>query len=291
MNVKIKRVLIKILTKLKRCKDLTVNKIYEIYILWKPFNIMTAPETIRYIIDKKCSVARFGDGELSIAAYGSAIKFQKSDSRLQEALCNVIRSKNEELLLCIVNRINMVGKKRKVLQNFWQEALKINLYNWTKNFDKKRLYGDASFTRLADCNGYDEQYAQILEIKKIWNGRTVVIVEGDKTRFGVGNDLLDNVESIYRVLAPARDAFDYYEELLAVILRIVEAIYKESLDVLVLLALGPTATVLAYELAEKKIQAVDIGHLDICYEWLKQGNFDAIPGKYTNEAPKGGGEC
>ena len=38
--------------KTKMYKDLIVNKIYEIYILWKPFNIMTAPETIRYIIDR-----------------------------------------------------------------------------------------------------------------------------------------------------------------------------------------------------------------------------------------------
>lgn len=31
----------------------------------------------------------------------------------------------------------MVGKERKLLQNFWQENLKMNLYSWTKRFDKK----------------------------------------------------------------------------------------------------------------------------------------------------------
>ena len=77
MIVKLKRILIKIITKINRYKDLMINQIYQIYILWKPFDIMTASETICYIIDKKCSVARFGDGELSIAAYGVPIKFQK----------------------------------------------------------------------------------------------------------------------------------------------------------------------------------------------------------------------
>lgn len=77
----------------------------------------------------------------------------------------------------------MVGKKRKLLQNFWQENLKINLYNWTKKFDKKRLYGDTNFTRLTDCNGGDEQYALVLEIKKLWERRTVYYCRRRKNSF------------------------------------------------------------------------------------------------------------
>lgn len=37
---------------------------------------------------------------------------------------------------------------------------------------------------------------------------------------------------------------------------------------LVLIALGHTATVLAYDLAEVGYQAIDIGHIDIEYEWF-----------------------
>ena len=55
---------------------------------------------------------------------------------------------------------------------------------------------------------------------------------------------------------------------------------------LVLLALGPTATVLAYDLSKNGIQAVDIGHVDIEYEWCRLGTRQkvAIDGKYVNEA-------
>ena len=35
-----------------------------------------------------------------------------------------------------------------------------------------------------------------------------------------------------------------------------------------LIALGPTATILAYDLAEKGVQALDVGHIDIEYEWF-----------------------
>jgi hypothetical protein len=45
------------------------------------------------------------------------------------------------------------------------------------------------------------------------------------------------------------------------------------MDKLILIALGPTATVLAYDLAKKGYQAIDIGHLPSCYEVVKNGNM------------------
>lgn len=52
-----------------------------------------------------------------------------------------------------------------------------------------------------------------------------------------------------------------------------------------------TATVLAYDLAKEGYQAIDIGHIDIEYEWYKRASLKkiAIPGKYTNEACDGKG--
>ena len=60
-------------------------------------------------------------------------------------------------------------------------------------------------------------------------------------------------------------------------------------DKLFLLALGPTATVLAYDLCKMGYQAVDIGHIDLEYEWfLKgQGCRTEIVGKYNNELAGG----
>lgn len=54
-----------------------------------------------------------------------------------------------------------------------------------------------------------------------------------------------------------------------------------------LLALGPTASVLAYDLARQGYQAVDIGHADLSYEWMLRGNHNKVPDKYSNEAPEG----
>ena len=60
---------------------------------------------------------------------------------------------------------------------------------------------------------------------------------------------------------------------------------KYSKDHLVIIALGATATVLAYDLTLDGYQALDLGHIDIEYEWFLRGAKTAIsiPGKYTNE--------
>ena len=64
---------------------------------------------------------------------------------------------------------------------------------------------------------------------------------------------------------------------------------KHVSDRLILLALGPTATVLASYLANLGYQAIDIGHIDIEYEWFLSGAKEksVICGKYTNEVANG----
>lgn len=56
---------------------------------------------------------------------------------------------------------------------------------------------------------------------------------------------------------------------------------------MILVALGPTATVLTYDLAKWGYQAIDIGHIDIEYEWFLQGAVEkcaiAIKNKFVGE--------
>ena len=56
-------------------------------------------------------------------------------------------------------------------------------------------------------------------------------------------------------------------------------------DQMILIALGPTATILAYDLAKEGYQAVDIGHMDIEYEWYlrKADRKIDIENKAVNE--------
>ena len=94
---------------------------------------------------------------------------------------------------------------------------------------------------------------------------------------GVGNDLLDNASTVVRVLAPAQNAFDKYDEIMTEALKL-------SKGSLILIALGPTATALSYDLYKEGYHAVDIGHVDLKYEQylrkLSQVREVYIPYKY-----------
>ncbi|MDE6363163.1 MAG: GT-D fold domain-containing protein, partial [Lachnospiraceae bacterium] len=127
-----------------------------------------------------------------------------------------------------------------------------------------------------------EAYGKFRALRELWKDRDITIIEGEKTRFGVGNDLISNARSCERILGPAVNAFEKYEELLA-------QARQTGKDRLILIAMGHTATVLAYDLAREGFQALDIGHLDIEYEWFirKADRKIAVEGKYVNEAPLG----
>lgn len=242
-------------------------------LIWRISNIeiMSQAETIDKIIKNHCSVARFGDGEVNWMLkeeYASA--FQKSDPRLKKRLGEIfVAPQNEKIIICLSH--NYVPETNK--SEFWTKQAHEMLFDLCQNIVPNRKFGDTDITRNAN---------NIPHMKQIWKDRDIIIVEGELSRLGVGNDLFDNAKDIRRILCPAKNAFDKYDEIFAECL-------KQPKEKLLLLALGPTATVLAYDLYRKGYQAIDVGHIDICYEWKLRGATGkiAVPGKYVNEVPDG----
>ena len=90
------------------------------------------------------------------------------------------------------------------------------------------------------------------------------------------------MNSIQRVICPAENAFEIYD-------RILNQLLKLPKDKLILLALGPTATVLAYDMYKAGYHVIDIGHVDIEYEWFlrKATKKIKIENKYVTEVKEG----
>lgn len=246
-----------------------------------PPKIYSALQTIDLIINDKLSVARFGDGEFDMMLKINHPKFQVCNDRLCASLYDTLNCQSNDLLVCIPNvfedrNLNTLnGKAARHWKRFLMQNRK-KLYNMI-NFNK--TYGDALFTRhYLDLKNKGNSRSYFQKVKGIWRGRKVVIIEGKFTRFGVRNDLLDCAASVSRILCPERNAYERYAEIL-------DVATKEDKDGLFLLALGPTATVLACDLSKKGYQAIDIGHLDIEYEWFLQGAKKKVKveNKYVNE--------
>lgn len=76
------------------------------------------------------------------------------------------------------------------------------------------------------------------------------------TRFCVGNNLVSNAKSISRIECPSENAFEKYDKIKYLIFR-----NLIKIDYVILIALGPTATVLSYDLGVTGQQAIDIEDL------------------------------
>lgn len=156
----------------------------------------------------------------------------------------------------------------------WQIVIK-NRIEWTDCLNLDYKYGNSYISRPYFEWKEKKQCAKWFNsLKKIWDNRNVVFIEGNKSRLGFKNALFNNAKSIKRILCPAKNVFNSYEKNL-------EVAKSQSKDTLILISLGSTATVLANDLAGLGYWAIDIE-----YEWFKMGATEevAIDNKYTNEA-------
>lgn len=125
---------------------------------------------------------------------------------------------------------------------------------------------------------------KVKKLRAIWKEQDILIVEGEKSRLGMGNNLFDNVSSIERIVCPAINAYEKIDKIENGVMK-----NTKQREKLILIALGPTATVLAYRLARRGYWALDIGHIDIEYEWYLKGVEEKCPiaNKYIGEIPNG----
>lgn len=247
--------------------------------------ICSGEEAIEQIIKNRSSITRFGDEEFELIAGKQRFKVQKVDPELGIRLKEVLQSDVDNLLIGIANNYGSLDMYDEDGANAIREYLTedVREYHYSLlDFDKK--YYDAYVTRpYVIYRDKSDATRKFMNIKRIWENRDVVMVEGDLTRLGIGNDLFDNVKSCKRILAPNENAFCKYQEILETTLNSV------TKDDLILIALGATATVLSYDLAKEGYQALDVGHIDLEYEWYlnQTGKRTTVKYKYNNEVMGG----
>lgn len=226
-------------------------------------------ESIDEVIATDKSVARYGDGEFKLLM-GESIGFQKANPVLAKRLKEIIKNEDEKVLVGIVDIFGYCGT------DYWRKIVMLCRETLYKYINFSNTYLNANLARCFIFKSEADGVAYYEKLKSIWKDKDIVIVEGAGSRLGVGNDLFAGAKSIQRILCPIKDAFSKYDEILAECSKI-------SKDKLFILALGPTATVLAYDLAQKGYRALDIGHLDSCYESFlrKSDRFVHVDGKIT----------
>lgn len=247
--------------------------------------VFSMDDTIRTIREKRASIARYGDGEFDII-FGRTEGYQGCNKKLSNRLREILRCNHisERFLVGIPDCFAGLEQFIPAAQLHWKIRLEKERARWVRCLNTKYPYYNAQVTRFyfdwVDKSRCETWYA---DLKAIWTGENILLVEGEKSRVGVGNHIFDNAASIRRILCPAKNAFDYYDEILK------EIFAQAGRGDLILMALGPTATVLAYDLFQEGYWAFDAGHFDLEYEWMKRKVTEKIKieGKYVNEVEQG----
>ena len=194
---------------------------------------------------------------------GHSIPYQDYSEGLASELKKIISRQSDLCFIsCLPDVFEKLERYNLSCQNFWEGRLKYynSLYkevctaNWYGSAFLSRPYIDLE--NKSQANGYFEK------LRTLWDGTDLLIVEGQTSRSGVGNDLFSNAKSIQRIICPSRNAYVCIDQ-------IEEQIKIYGQGKLVLLMLGPTAKVIAYHLYNHDLWLIDMGHIDSEYEWYK----------------------
>lgn len=247
---------------------------YRSRILKNRVQVMSIDETIDTLINTNKSLVRFGDAEISIIE-GRTTQFQQFDSNLAGKLSDILGYCNDQIIVGIPDIFESLDPYTKHSRKFWKEHLFYSRRTYEKYCDLKKNYANAFLSRLYYVYEDKAQSGKWFDkVKEIWNNKNIVVVEGEITHSGVGNDLFDNVNKIERILCPSFNAFLAYGQ-------IREACLQMEKDRLFLLSAGNTAKLLVCDLVEAGYRAIDIGNLDMEYDWyLQKADGKAHPAKH-----------
>lgn len=241
--------------------------------------VLSNEDTLINVQKQKLSVVRYGDGEIMLIG-GRGFPFQEYSDVLGNKLRETLNCTNDKVLVCIPETVQSCKNIKTDSKWRWIFVLAKEFSVYKDLLNENYTYGNAFISRpyivYKDKSGASDVFALL---KQLWDQKNVLIVEGQFSRSGVGNDLFSNAKSVSRILCPAKNAFSVYNE----ILKATVEVGNQIEDPLILLAMGPTAKPMVVDLTERGFWTIDIGHIDSEYEWFLRGADIKIKieGKHT----------
>jgi hypothetical protein len=219
-------------------------------------HVMGFGQTLEYLIDTRCSFARFGDGELRLITQPDYdVKLQRGSPELSAALRRVLTEPQPGLLLGFPFPYR-TPHWQKVWSGVWSGIR--DLLRRDVPWGCSHVSRPIAFQRLGD---------RAIELwRRLWDSRDVVIITGEGSRFSLHPALFDGVKSAEFIYSRPQDAFTDLDRV-----RASATSPRWNGCGPFLISLGPAGTVLAAELARQGRWAIDIGHLSASFEFVADG--------------------
>jgi len=215
--------------------------------------VLSESQTLDLILAGR-SIARYGDGEFKMANHGVGIKSQVHHPVLSRRLGEILQEPGE----CLVGIPNI----HEVLSNplalddkrvFWAKHLRFS------SLLNERVQYASSFISRPDSAPWTDTPEWWDRIQSLWVGQDITVVHGSGKSLKP-EDLVGAGE-ITSIQCPKQHAFSEYESILE----------RIGTPKRALICLGPTATVLAYDLCRRGVHAIDLGHLAIFMRKRRRG--------------------
>ena len=238
--------------------------------------VMTFEESLDYLIESKCSLSRFGDGEFTLMLNGEflcprniSLKHQDADPELKKRLVEILKDQNTEkynLKIAVPRTLVSLDKGNLTDSSigFWQNYLHELFYKISSLLRKDYTYLNSQISRFyLDDRNKDKEVIEkrIAHWKRLWEEQDILIIEGKGSNLGKSQGFYSNAKSVERIECPNNNTFKHYNEILS-------AAKEYGTHKLIILALGPTSAVLAYDLAKKGFRTLDLGFLELEYNFF-----------------------
>jgi len=214
--------------------------------------VASIDETIEELISNRKSIARYGDGEFMLC-FGRSINFQRRDRFLRKRLRMILQNNSPSCL------IGLPDYNPQLFSSFWWQFWYENTKIVSRMLNTNTKYYNQGISRGINLE-------QIERLKAVWEGRNVIFIYGRGSRFDIGHELFCNVNERHTIEGLAVNAWFEYDSLIQKVLDLSKTISNP----LVICSLGPTATVLAFDLSIE-LQTIDLGHLTNVFDMLKYG--------------------
>lgn len=211
-------------------------------------------ETLQQVEQGK-SLARFGDGEITLID-GDNIDFQNADQNMSAELAMILKNQQSELIVCLPTILTACNSYE---ENWWLKFWYVRWLELKPKLNHNQKYGHSMVTR-PDFFALHHDLA-IQAWKKIWDNKSVLFITGEGSRLNLAHTLFDNVLQKTQIYSLASNAYQDLNRLMHEI-----SIQEQYKDSLILIALGPSGTVLAYRLALNGYHALDVGHISSSYD-------------------------
>lgn len=223
--------------------------------------IKSPQQTINALVSTNKSFCRLGDGEFQLIK-GNSIPFQEYTEELANRLKDILNTANEEIMIGIPYvYFNYTYNLSETVKVFYKEWILANRKEVAKLINLAKQYYDTGCSQMYFTYNNIDLVEYFSHIRKIWANKEVTIICGQTVFDKISHNIFDNAKSVEYLYAPSKNAFNEYDKLLN------EALAIEKTK-LVIIILGPTATVLAYDLYNQGYRAIDFGHVAKDYSYF-----------------------